>query len=110
MYVQSSSVASKKNCYIFCKKLQSQFARHLVSVHSDQPEVKKFAVLPKKHNERKKLIDILRKRGNFEYNTNADVNTGQLIVSRRPTTNSCKTATDFIACSKCKGFFAKILL
>lgn len=106
MYVKNSSIKSKKNCCVFCMKLQSQIARHLTNVHCNEPEVRKFAVLSKKHEERKKKIDILRKQGNFKYNTNADINTGQLIVYRRPTTSS-KTATDFIACFKCKGFFTK---
>lgn len=107
MYVDKSNVKSKQNCCVFCLKLQSQLARHLITVHHDKDEIKKFAVLPKKHEKRKKIIDILRKQGNFIFNTNENVNTGQLIVSRRPNITSTKTATDFIACSKCKGFFAK---
>jgi len=65
MYVCRSNVKSKQNCCVFCLKLQSQLARHLVTVHRDEPEVNKFAVLPKKHEERKKIIDILRKQENF---------------------------------------------
>jgi len=63
--------------------------------------------LPKKHEERKKIKDILRKQGNFVFNTDENINTGQLIVSRRSNVTSTKTVTDYIACSKCKGFFSK---
>jgi len=57
-YVCKSNVKSKQNCCVFCLKLQSQLARHLVTVHYDEPEVTKFAVLPK-NAERKKITDIL---------------------------------------------------
>lgn len=108
MYVDTSNTKlTKQNYCIFCKKLQSQLARHLETVHRDESEVKKFAMLPKKHPERLKIIEVIRKNGNFQFNTQAEFNTGQLIVSRRSNKNYNKTATDFIACAKCKGFFAK---
>jgi len=88
-------------------KLQSKLARHLETIHYNEPEVKKFAILPKKNPERKKIINSIRKIGNFKFNTNSELNTGQLIVSRRPNEKVNKTAIDFIACAKCKGFFAK---
>lgn len=108
MYIQKSNMKSmKRNYCAFCKKLQSQFARHLETVHCNEPEVKKFVILPKNDPERKKIINNIRKFSNFKYNTNPDLNTGQLIVCRRPNKKVNKTATDFIACVKCKGFFAK---
>ncbi|XP_018372557.1 PREDICTED: uncharacterized protein LOC108767291 [Trachymyrmex cornetzi] len=107
MYVDKSNVKSKQNCCIFCMKSQSKLVRHLEKIHADEPEVKKFAILPKRSLKRKKIIDTMRKNGNFKYNLNATVNKGQLIVCRRPNKKSNKTATDFVACMKCKGFFAK---
>lgn len=59
------------------------------------------------NKERKKLIDIIRKKGNFKFNSTSEFNDGQLIVCRRPNKRSNKTATDFTACIKCKGFFGK---
>jgi len=107
MYVCRNNVKSKQNCCVFCLKLQSQLARYLVTVHRDEPKVKKFAVMSKKHEEKKKITDILRKQRNLEFNTDENINIGQLIVSRRPNVTSTKTATDYITCSKCKGFFSK---
>lgn len=107
MYVDKSDLKPKKNCCVFYMKLQSQIARHLETVHRDEPKVRKFAVLSKNNEERKKIIDILRKEGNFKYNTYANINSGKLIVSRRLHATSTKTARDFTVCSKCKGFFAK---
>jgi len=107
MHVENSNIKSKRNCCAFCMKLQSKLARHLETIHYNEPEVKKFAILPKKNPERKKIINTIRKIGNFKFNTNSELNTGQLIVSRRPNEKVNKTAIDFIACAKCKGFFAK---
>ncbi|XP_071647548.1 uncharacterized protein [Temnothorax longispinosus] len=107
MYVEKSNVITKHNYCYFCLKLQTQISRHLETVHRNEPEVKKFAVLPKGNPERKKIIDIIRKNGNFKFNTMSENNNGKLIVCRRPNAKYNKSATDFIACAKCKGFFAK---
>lgn len=108
MHVEKSNAKSiKRNYCFFCMKPQTQFTRHLETVHCNEPEVKQFSVLPKMNKERKKLIGIIRKKGNFKFNTTSEFNDGQLIVCRRPNKKSNKTATDFTACIKCKGFFAK---
>ncbi|KYM96449.1 hypothetical protein ALC62_12893 [Cyphomyrmex costatus] len=107
MYVDKSNTKSKQHCCIFCLKLQSQLARHLETVHRDEPEVKKFSILPKKNPERKKIIDILRKKGNFKHNKIAEINKGKLIVSRRPHKDTKNTAIHFTACKKCNGYYAK---
>ncbi|XP_029171322.1 uncharacterized protein LOC114940736 [Nylanderia fulva] len=107
MYVETSKMKSKRNYCVFCKKLQTQLARHLVTVHRNEPQVKKFAILPKKHPERLQIIDAIWKNGNFKFNTKAELDSGQLLVSRRPNKKYHKSATDFTACAKCKGFFAK---
>jgi len=41
------------------------------------------------------------------YNTDPNLNKGNLIVCRRPRKELNKQATDFIPCAKCKGFFTK---
>lgn len=97
----------KRNYCFFCMKSQSQLARHLETVHRNEHDVKKFAVLPKNNPERKKIIDAIRKNGNFKFNTNSNFNNGELIVCRRPNEKYNKGSTDFVACIKCKGFFAK---
>jgi len=108
MYVETSNAKSvKQNYCLFCSKLQTQLARHLETAHRDEPDVKKFAILPKRNTERKKVIETLRRNGNFKFNTDSKLNNGQLIVCRRPNEKSNKLATDFVACAKCKGFFTK---
>lgn len=51
MYVETSdSVKLKLSMCPYCKKLQSQFARHLESVHKTEEDVKKFCFLLKVNN------------------------------------------------------------
>lgn len=39
--------ANKKYFCMYCKKLQTKFARHLEIVHKNEEDVKKFILLPK---------------------------------------------------------------
>lgn len=110
MHVTESSgkqTHTKRNCCYYCKKLQSKIARHLETVHSNEEEVKKFSVLSKGNFERKKIIETIRRNGNFQFNTKKAINTGELIVCRRPNIELHRTASDFLPCAKCKGFFSK---
>lgn len=57
--------------------------------------------------ERHKIIEILRRKGNYLYNTDATFNKGELIVCRRPNESTARAARDFFCCAGCKGFFTK---
>lgn len=57
--------------------------------------------------ERRKIIGLLRRRGNYIFNTNPKYNKGELIVCRRSTECRKKIACDFICCAGCKGYFSK---
>jgi len=80
----------------------------LETVHSNEPEVKKFSLLPKKCAQRLKIIDIIRRQGNFQYNIDSKINKGDLIVCRRPQASKDRSAKDYLPCAKCHGFFSKI--
>lgn len=97
----------KFNVCKFCNKKQKKIARHLETVHKDEEEVKKFKDLPKGSTERLKVIGILRKQGNFNYNTKVSVNDGNLIVSRRPNAKKKREAKHYLPCAKCKGFYSR---
>ncbi|XP_066590803.1 uncharacterized protein [Prorops nasuta] len=107
MFVLPRSSKIKKKICIYCKKLQTKIARHLESKHADQDDVKKFSVLPKGCRERKLIIDTIRKKGDFLHNIDENLNKGELTVCRRPTQENNRKATDYAACSNCKGFFSK---
>lgn len=98
---------NKKNCCFYCGKMQSKIARHLSTIHRNEPNVKKFLDLHPNTLERKRIIETIRRNGNFMYNTKSNINDGKLLVCRRPRKDKPKTAKDYTACGKCKGFFAK---
>ncbi|XP_066603897.1 MATH and LRR domain-containing protein PFE0570w-like [Prorops nasuta] len=103
----SESKKRKSFMCLYCKKLLTNLPRHFTEKHKNEEEVKNFSVLPKGNSERKKILDLLRKKGNFLYNTNSEFNKGNLIVARRPSKKLKRSATDFTACVKCNGFFSK---
>lgn len=79
----SNAKIIKQNYCVFCLKLQTQTVRHLKKVYRNEPDVKRFTALPKKNFEWKKIIDTLQKNGTFKFNTNSELNDGQLIICRR---------------------------
>ncbi|KYN39376.1 hypothetical protein ALC56_06245 [Trachymyrmex septentrionalis] len=97
MFIEKSNIKPKRNCCIFCLKLQTQLPRHLKTVHRDKDKVKNSLFCLKIVKKRKKIIDILRKESNFTYDTKKTVNTGQLIVSRQLNAIFTRTAKNYIA-------------
>ena len=93
-------------CY-FCKTLQTAFVRHLETVHRNLDEIKELKAYPKNSKERDRLIAKLRGKGNFLHNTQAEYNTGKLIVARRPPFGKNEKAIHYTACVNCKQFFSK---
>lgn len=58
--------------------------------------------------EKLKMIDELRKKGCFVFNTYNAYNNNQLLVTRRPREILHKRTNDFLVCPHCKGFYSKI--
>lgn len=56
--------------------------------------------------ERRKILDDLRKKGSFEWNTNSTLNNGLLLTSRRPNWKYFKTASDYMTCFSCLGTYS----
>jgi len=70
--------------------------------------IRKFAELPKGCLERRKIIETIRRRGEFEFNTNKMLNDGKLHDVRRPNAKFIKATNEYGVCIKCHGFFSKI--
>ncbi|XP_043469660.1 uncharacterized protein LOC122503251 [Leptopilina heterotoma] len=98
---------SKQHFCCFCNTLQLQIARHLRRCHKEEPAVKNFMSMKKNTNEKRKAIGVLRKKGDFIYNTSEDHNKGFLITVRRPQLKLKKTAEEFVNCPKCYGFYTR---
>lgn len=60
--------------------------------------------------DRRKIIDSIRKKGTFEYNTNSVYNHGNLIVSRRPSCPEKKDISYYRVCPNCKGHYSKFAI
>lgn len=111
LMVQTSEITdAKKHFCLFCNKMQTKIARHLENVHSSEDEVKKFISLPPGNPERLQIIASIRKNGDHVFNTSRKLNTGQLLVCRRPNKRMNKEARDFLPCGNCKGQYARSVL
>ncbi|XP_063989420.1 uncharacterized protein LOC135168808 [Diachasmimorpha longicaudata] len=64
-------------------------------------------VLPPGTRERQEIISVIRKNGDFVFNSDRRFNDGSLIVCRRPTPKMRKTTEDFTVCANCKGQYSK---
>lgn len=104
---ETANYSRKQYFCPYCKKLQTKFARHLELKHKSIPDVQKFIHFPKGNLERHRIIEKIRKYGNYLHNTDANLNTGILIACRRPQAKFQNTADDYVCCSHCKGFFSK---
>ncbi|XP_070155684.1 uncharacterized protein PF3D7_1120600-like [Polyergus mexicanus] len=105
--IDNSCSGIKKYYCLFCKLPKSKIARHLENVHRNEEDVKKFAQLPKGCLERKRIIETIRRQGEFQLNTDKMLNDGKLHVVRRPNIKFNKKASEYGVCIKCYGFFSK---
>lgn len=107
MFVLSTDAGKKRHFCMFCNTFQSKIARHLERVHSNELEVQKFKCLPKGSKERRKIIETLRRRGDFYFNVDNTRNDGELLVERRSKKIYNRLPSDYTACPKCKAFILK---
>lgn len=98
-------VWDKKDLCIFCEEQVTNLTRHMQRKHREEIEVAQFLSLKKGSNERKKLIDQLRKRGNF-FNNISDM--PKMKPVRRPNQFAEQPqATDYLPCPFCYGLYKK---
>ncbi|XP_024875325.1 uncharacterized protein LOC112456803, partial [Temnothorax curvispinosus] len=110
MFVQSVGRRCKKDFCVYCRTEQTKLSYHLIRIHKDEKEVKEIIYLPKGQSKRRILINEIRKKGQYLFNTNSDINTGELKVMRRPNSEKNKNATDFSICPQCKSNYSKSAL
>ena len=71
--------------------------------------MRQISTLPIKSKDRQRELERLRLRGNYHYNIRVlETNQGQLIPVRRPTANEKVSASEFLPCTYCLGFFKAI--
>lgn len=76
LLMQNPNIKSKQHFCIFCSKLQSKLARHFFLKHKTEKRVKQAMAMPKKSLQRLKLLEELRKEGDYAHNTRSSKNSG----------------------------------
>ncbi|KAK5647975.1 hypothetical protein RI129_002867 [Pyrocoelia pectoralis] len=99
----------RKYFCIYCKHLYTKFPQHLMVSHKTEPAVIQLMSLPAGSVDRRRLIETIRKKGDFIYNTEPGYNTGNFYVARRPLAYDHQS-NDYLPCHSCKGFFRKSTL
>lgn len=108
MFVTSVGMGNKKHFCMYCNTFQSKIARHFERVHANELEVQKFVHLPKGTAERKKILETIRRRGDFYFNIDCARNDGELLVERRSKKEYNRAPSDYVVCPKCKAFILKL--
>ncbi|KAK4886630.1 hypothetical protein RN001_002901 [Aquatica leii] len=103
----ASTSNSRKYFCIYCNKLYAKFPQHLQTSHRNEPAVNMYMLLPKKSVERRKIIETIRRRGDFVHNTFADFNSGELFVARRSKSQFERDSKHYLPCPHCAAFFNK---
>ncbi|XP_030002635.1 uncharacterized protein LOC115428010 [Sphaeramia orbicularis] len=98
----------KNYCYV-CKKPQTKIARHLKKHENTEPDIAAAFMLPKHSKERKRLLEKLRNKGNYEHNQDVmGSQSGALKLKRRQKRSNCKlNAQTYVHCAYCKGMFVR---
>lgn len=109
--VSHANSKSKRHFCMFCRTLQTKFARHLLNKHKMEAAVKEFSSLEVKSTIRAKLINAIRTQGDLMFNTNREYNkNNSLIVVRRPALKRERSASHFKPCGKCGGMYSSLSL
>lgn len=91
---ENKRVRRKHTCP-FCDLPCGNFSRHLERNHDEEVSVQEFMCLQKNSKKRKKLIDKIRREGDF---------CSSSIV---PVMQQERDINDFIVCKFCKGYYSK---
>ncbi|XP_063923052.1 uncharacterized protein LOC135137359 [Zophobas morio] len=90
---ESKRKRNVNGCY-FCESSVMNFARHVFRNHKGELEVQKILALPAKSKERKELLSLLRKKGNYL----TDHESGKPVRKH--------TSTSYLPCIHCLGFYS----
>ncbi|CAH0546984.1 unnamed protein product [Brassicogethes aeneus] len=95
--VKASRIRRKHVCS-FCELSVTNFARHLERNHADELQVQQFMSLDKKSSKRKKLLDKIRREGDFS--------SSEIV----PVMKLQHPVNDYIVCTFCRGYYSKTSL
>lgn len=96
-YNNKERYPNKQQFCIFCEKLVNRFGRHLTGVHKHEKAIMEILILPLKSLVRKKKIDALRCKGNYQYNHSKN-STSHIVARRCHRKNQPNEYTDCPSC------------
>lgn len=100
---KSKSSRDKHFC-LYCETEVNNFARHLIRWHKNETDVQQIMSKEKNSVERKRLINLIRNKGNFLLNSEGKC---EKPVKKKQNSTS---ELDYLPCTYCYGFFSRKLL
>ena len=100
-------VYDKSNFCIFCEKeIHSKIARHLLTVHKDNPRMKDILKLAKRSRQRVNALHLLANEGNLKHNAGVlKAGVGKIVVSHRASRGrKVHKPNEFAPCTECQKF------
>lgn len=101
----------KQDVCFYCKMtiLNTSLVDHLTRRHNSEDLVHEITQLPKGDKKKRKLLQVIRNKGNFEHNQVVLKHGGNLIVAQRPseTRDISDNIDSYVACSRCYGLYNK---
>lgn len=102
-------IYDKKQYCLYCKKPYVKMARHLEHAHQNEVDVARAFSFPKGSEQRKKLLEYIRNKGNYAHNvTVMESGKGNLVPRKRPSKEA--QGSEFMHCAYCQGLFTRIVL
>lgn len=100
--------SNKCHSCVFCEVFSSNIARHMSLKHQNEVEVAKILMLPKKSKERRKMWDILVKKGDFAHNYSILQKGHGILIPKYRSRKPAPNTKDYLPCQYCKGFYKKL--
>lgn len=91
----------RRDFCLFCEKLVIDYPKHITKMHAHESELQPILKCPKQSVERKKLVTVLRKKGNYTYNEQ---------LASKPKKVGANDEVDYLPCPECLGFFQRKVL
>ncbi|KAJ8951251.1 hypothetical protein NQ317_000558, partial [Molorchus minor] len=105
---EEKKAPQKRHCCYYCHKQVFKIYRHYTEVHKEENEVKKISLLEKKNPLRKHLLDKLRKKGDYIFNTQLKSENEEIVVCRQSLKTEKAARKKNVPCPHCLGYYSKL--
>lgn len=96
----------KAHYCVYCEKMNLKMSRHLQKKHMDERDVSHAFSFPLGSNDRKKLLESLRNKGDWRHNQKVlKEGKGEIVTWKRLSSNS--SVSDYLPCPHCFAMFRK---